>query len=146
MNLITQFPALPAFVFALLALFIKTSATSMLQVISRIRANTFLLPEDAKLLRTTTVTREADFVARCANVWRNDVENLPLFLMLALTYVLLGAQAESAQLLFGIYVALRYAHTIVYLRALQPWRAIMYLSGLAVCWVIAYRCVLLVLV
>lgn len=146
MNLITQFPALPAFVFALLALFIKTSATSMLQVISRIRANTFLLPEDAKLLRTTTVTREADFVARCANVWRNDVENLPLFLMLALTYVLLGAPAESAQLLFGIYVALRYAHKIVYLRALQPWRAIMYLSGLAVCWVIAYRCVLLVLV
>lgn len=35
------------------------------------------------------------------------------------------------------YVLLRYLHTAVYLRGLQPWRALLYLGGLGVCWIIA---------
>ena len=139
-----ELPALPAFAIALVALFAKTTLTSVIQVISRVRARTFLLPEDAALMRTRPVAVEAVFVQRCANVWRNDVENLPLFVTLALTYVLLGTSAESAQWLFAAYVVLRYLHTIVYLRGLQPWRAFAYSAGLVVCWVIAARILMLV--
>ncbi len=138
-----SYPAWPAFVAALIALFAKTSATSMLQVVSRILAGTFLLPEDAALLRVQRVAAEAPFVQRCAFVWRNDVENLPLFLALALTFVLAGAPASSATLLFSLYVALRYLHTGAYLLGLQPWRAILYLSSLATCWVIGAKIVML---
>ncbi len=135
------YPALPAFAIALAALFFKTTLTSMVQVISRVVAGTFLIPEDAALMRKRPVAAEAAFVQRCANVWRNDVENLPLFLALALTYVLLGASLESARVLFTAYVVLRYVHTAVYLRGLQPWRAMLYLSGMVVCWVIAVKIV-----
>lgn len=135
------YPALPAFAIALAALFFKTTLTSVVQVISRVMAGTFLIPEDAALMRKRPVAAEAAFVQRCANVWRNDVENLPLFLVLALTYVLLGASLESARVLFTAYVVLRYAHTAVYLRGLQPWRAMLYLSGMVVCWVIAAKIV-----
>ena len=137
------YPALPAFVLALTALFLKTTLTSMLQVVSRFRSRMFTLPEDAALLRVKPKPEEAAFVQRCGNVWRNDVENLPLFLALALAYVLSGATLASAQALFAAYVALRYAHTAVYLLGLQPWRMAMYLLGLAVCWIIAARTVLL---
>ncbi len=140
------YPALPAFALALVALFFKTTLTSVIQVVSRVMAGTFLIPEDAALMRKRAVAAEAPFVQRCANVWRNDVENLPLFLALALTYVLLGASLESARTLFATYVVLRYAHTAVYLRGLQPWRALLYLSGMAVCWVIAARIVMLMLI
>jgi uncharacterized MAPEG superfamily protein len=136
-------PALPALVAALVALFAKTTLTSALQVSSRLRAGVFTIPEDARLLRKKPAEAEAPFVRRCANVWRNDTENLPLFFALALVYVLLGASAESARLLFGSYVLLRYAHTAVFLLGLQPWRALLYLSGMAVCWVIAWRSLLL---
>jgi uncharacterized MAPEG superfamily protein len=139
------YPALPAFAFALVALFLKTTLTSMLQVAGRFRTRTFLLPEDAAMVRTRPRDAEAPFVQRCANVWRNDVENLPLFIALALTYVLLGASLESAQWLFAAFVVIRYAHTVVYLRGLQPWRVLVYYAGLAVCWVIAIRIVLLAL-
>lgn len=139
-----ELPALPAFAMALVALFAKTTLTSVIQVVSRLRARTFLLPEDAALMRTRPVAAEAAFVQRCANVWRNDVENLPLFVALALTYVLLGAPAESAQWLFAAYVVLRYVHTIVYLRGLQPWRALAYIAGLVVCWMIAADVLMLV--
>lgn len=140
-----EFPAFPAFVLALGALFLKTTLTSMVQVMSRFRSRAFTVPEDAALVRVRTSRQEAAFVQRCGNVWRNDVENLPLFLALALAYVLSGATLSSAQTLFGAYVALRYAHTMVYLLGLQPWRMVMYLLGMVVCWIIAVRIVLLAL-
>jgi uncharacterized MAPEG superfamily protein len=140
-----DYPALPAFALALAALFLKTTLTSVLQVGARLRARTFVLPEDAALLRLGVRAQEAPFVQRCASVWRNDMENLPLFLALALSYVLLGGSAESARNLFALYVVLRYLHTAVYLAGMQPWRALLYLSGMAVCWTIAVRIVLLVL-
>lgn len=143
MSLATTYPALPAFVLAATALFAKTTLTSALQVVSRLRSGVFPIPEDARLMRKPRAQAEARFVQRCANVWRNDTENLPLFLLLALVYVLLGAPAATAQWLFGSYVVLRYAHTAVYLRGLQPWRALMFLAGLAVCWAIVVQSLLL---
>ena len=140
----TDFPAFPAFAMALVALFLKITLTSMLQVLSRFRSRMFTVPEDAALVRVRPSPQEAAFVQRCANVWRNDVENLPIFIALALTYVLAGAPLAAAQGLFAAYVALRYAHTTVYLLGLQPWRAIMYLSGMVVCWIIAVRIAMLV--
>jgi glutathione S-transferase len=139
------YPALPAFAMALAALFLKTTLVSLSQVAARIRSRTVLLPEDAAMFGLRPKNAEAPFVQRCVHVWRNDVENLPLFLALALAYVLFGAAPASAQWLFGAYVLLRYAHTAAYLRGLQPWRALLYLAGLAVCWVIAVRIVMLAL-
>lgn len=144
MSFASTYPALPSFALALVALFTKASLTSALQVISRVRAGVFPIPEDARLMRKPLADAEADFVRRCANVWRNDTENLPLFLALALVYMLLGATSQSAQLLFGAYVGLRYAHTLVFLLGLQPWRAVLYLASMAVCWTIAVRSLLLV--
>ncbi len=143
MTLTAACPALPAFALGLVALFAKTTATSALQVVSRLRAGVFPIAEDARLMGRRPAAAEADFVQRCAKVWRNDTENLPLFLALALAYVLLGATAQSAQQLFGAYVVLRYAHTLVFLLGLQPWRAVLYLASLGVCWTIAVRSLLL---
>lgn len=135
----TDYPAFPAFALALVALFLKVTLTSMLQVASRFRSRRFTVPEDAALLRLPARVEESAFVRRCASVWRNDVENLPLFLALALAYVLAGGPLAAAQGLFGAYVALRYAHTVVYLAGLQPWRMVAYLLGMLVCWIIAAR-------
>lgn len=139
------YPALPAFAMALAALFLKTTLTSTLQVLARFRSRRFVLPEDAALVGVRTQSAESAFVQRCAGVWRNDVENLPLFFALALTYVLLGGDAQSARLLFATYVTLRYAHTVMYLRGVQPWRAVCYLAGMLVSWVLAVRIVVLVM-
>ncbi len=122
-----------------LALLLKLSLTSLAQVVTRLRARTFLLPEDAALMRATAVANEAPAVARFAQVWRNDLENLPFFLICALAYTLAGAPATPAWWLFGLYTGLRVAHTAVYLAKLQPWRAIFYLGSLATMWIVAVR-------
>lgn len=136
------YPALPAFTLALLALFLKTSLTSAVQIVTRIRTRVFLVPEDATAFGLRPREAEVPLIQRCTNVWRNDAENLPLFLALALSYVLLGAPA-SAGWLFALFVALRYLHTLAYLLRRQPWRAVFYLGGMLVCWLIAVRLVLL---
>jgi glutathione S-transferase len=134
-----HYPALTLFALTLVALFAKTTLTSLLQIVSRFGSRRFLLREDARLVGVEAVSSESFFVQRCAKVWRNDVENLPLFLMLALTYVLLGATHAEAVWLFSSYVVIRYLHTIAYLRGMQPMRTILYLSGMAVCWIIVAR-------
>lgn len=141
----SEYPALPAFSVALIALFLKTTMTSALQVANRFSTRSFSAPEDARWAGVEGRATEAPLVQRCSSVWRNDMENLPLFLALALSYVMLGASLESASLLFAAYVALRYLHTVAYLRGMQPWRALFYLAGMLVCWVIAVRSVLLVI-
>jgi len=130
----TVFPALPVLVLALAALLFKSTFLSGVQVISRARARSFLVPEDARLMGTTVSDREAPFVVRCGNVWRNDLENIPFFLLVALTFVLLGGAAGAASWWFGGFVAVRYLHTAIYLGALQPARTIAYLTGLVLTW------------
>ena len=78
-------------------------------------------------------------------MWRNDTENLPLFMALVLIYTLLGASLVPAQWLFGADVALRYAHSIAYLCRLQPWCALLYSGGMLVCWLLAVLMVLMVM-
>lgn len=137
-------PALPAFVVALSVLLLKATLLSAIQVAARARSREFTTPEDARLFGVAPAIRETPFVIRCGNVWRNDVENVPLFLAAALAFTLLGGDARSATWLFGSYVAIRILHTAVYLRGLQPWRAIAYLTSLAVLWTVIIKSMALI--
>ena len=137
------YPALPAFILALTALLLKATLLSAIQVVMRLRAKTFLIQEDARLLGVAVASHEHPFVMRCGNVWRNDTENIPVFLATSLGYTLLGGDAATATWLFGAYAVLRYLHTAIYLRGLQPWRAVVFLLGLAICWAIAIKSLLL---
>lgn len=130
----SPYPALPILVFALAALFLKTTAVSALQVVARLRARTFLVAEDARLMGVKLSAHESPFVVRCGNVWRNDLENVPIFLVVALVFTLTGGSMTTAGWIFGGFVATRYLHTTMYLCGLQPWRAVAFLAGLILTW------------
>jgi uncharacterized MAPEG superfamily protein len=66
---------------------------------------------------------------RAGRCWQNDLENIPLYLFISLGYVIAGGPPFWAAILFGTYTVARVAHTICYLRALQPWRLIAYASA-----------------
>ncbi len=72
---------------------------------------------------------DADAVARIMRAHRNAVENFVPFAILGLLYVIMGASARGAYILFGTYVAARILHSIVYLGGKQPWRTIFYAVG-----------------
>jgi uncharacterized MAPEG superfamily protein len=120
-----------AFSICLVLLFAKGLATSIYQARLRIKANAFVSPEDARLMRSRCINAESAQIQRVGAVWRNDLENIPYFLVLALTYVLLGCWPAGAPLYFGLFVLFRFSHTAAYLRRLQPLRFICY-SGAVV--------------
>ncbi len=123
-----------AFSVCLVLLFAKGLATSLYQAGLRIKAKAFISPEDARLVRSKSmrskpVNGESAQMQRIGAVWRNDLENIPYFLVLALTYVLLGCWPAGATIYFGIFTLFRFTHTAAYLYGLQPLRFTCYIGG-----------------
>ena len=65
---------------------------------------------------------EAAATLRAKRAHLNDVENIPVFLMLALLFTLTGCSATAGWAYFGVYFVARTLHTIFYVKAVQPWR------------------------
>jgi uncharacterized MAPEG superfamily protein len=69
-------------------------------------------------------------VARLLRAHRNAEATIYPFLLLGLVYVLAGGAAGIAVPIFTIFIGARIAHSIVYIRAMQPWRTIAFAASL----------------
>ena len=112
-------------------LFFKMSANSIVQGVGRLNAKAFVTPEDARFFaHAPPVPDEVPLVKRATMCWRNDLENIPIFLFLGLIYVTLGCWPEGAFIYFTIFVVARILHTIMYLNGVQPWRTVFFTVGM----------------
>lgn len=132
---------------SLVVLFFKMAAISLVQASGRMRNDAFAWPEDARVFGrgSAPATREPEIVERATRCWRNDLENIPIFLFLGLGYVLSGGVPWWAAVYFGLFTAARIAHTFFYLRGRQPHRNIAYMIGLLVCVALAVHLIVLLL-
>ena len=64
-----------------------------------------------------------------AKAWLNDLENIPMFLILALVYAIAGLSSTAFIVYCAVFTVARILHTIFYLSAAQPWRTIAYTVG-----------------
>lgn len=110
-------------------LFAKGVVLSYLQVRSRFRSRRYALPEDARLVGVLPQP-EPQIVERIQANWRNELENTPIFLLMATCFVLLGGGATPLAVVSAGYLPARVLHAIAQLRALQPYRTLWYLCGL----------------
>src|ERR1700723_3201648 len=95
-------------------LFLKMFAISIVQGLGRVNAKQFVTPEDARFFaHAPPAPDEAPIVKRAQMAWRNDLENIPIFLFLGLIYVTLGCWPEGAYIYFSIFVIARILHTVV---------------------------------
>ncbi len=117
-------------------LFGKMVVLSLVQGYHRFSKKTYKNPEDARSLGRDPAAEELPQVQRAARAWLNDLENIPVFLILALIYVQLGSAPQLAFGLFGGFTLARVLHSFFYLFGLQPWRTLAYVGGLvATIWV-----------
>src|ERR1700693_5255471 len=115
-------------------LFFKMLAHSVGQGVGRASTKTFVPAEDARLVaQVPPAPDEAPIVKRAAMAWRNDIENIPIFLFLGLIYVTLGCWPEGVYIYFTIFIIARILHTIAFLYGVQPWRTIFFTIGMIVC-------------
>jgi glutathione S-transferase len=129
----SEIAALPAFqplvvISVLLAL--KMVAVAFVTAKARFDSKVVLNPEDAPVNPGAQARREeADSTLRAKRAHLNDVENIPVFMILALLFTFTGCSATAGWAYFGVYFVARTLHTIFYLRAVQPWRTAAFAIG-----------------
>lgn len=115
---------------------LKMQSTSAVQLLDRKLHGRLRNPEDvaafSKLGFRQVGVPDGGFGARADHVWRNDLENIPMFALTALALALLGAAGPAYFALLGLYGAFRLAHSACYLLAIQPWRTLSFFGALAV--------------
>ena len=98
-----QFYALTAVI-----LFFKMFAISIVQGIGRVNAKQFVTAEDARFFaHAPPAPDEAPIVKRAAMAWRNDLENIPIFLIVAGIYVMAGLSAKAFTFYCVVYMIAR---------------------------------------
>lgn len=99
--------------------------------ILRIRKAAFLNPEDAKQFADTDTsqTTEHPDVERGLRAHRNDLESTLPFLFLGPIYLLTGASAGLATVLFVAFTVLRVVFSVFYIGGIQPWRSLTFIGA-----------------
>ncbi len=125
-------------------LFFKMVAIGFYQGTQRKKLNATANPEDAKMLGIECKT-EPEPIQRGHRAFRNDVENIPIFLFLALIYGLAGAWETGAYIYFIGFTVARVSHTFCYLNQIQPLRSLSFGIGLLCTTAIAVHIILAVM-
>jgi len=103
----------------LLMLWVSSGAT-------RAKVGVAINPEDG----ASVTDLDPPAVARFLRAHRNAEATIYPVLLLWLVYILAGGRAGVAIPIFAIFVVARITHSIVYLRAIQPWRTIAFAASL----------------
>ncbi len=126
-SLLRDLPGMTLYVLTLAVLLVKMQAVAAWTGVVRARVGS-PNPEDHPDGQAPA-TEHPDLL-RCRRAHRNDLENIPTFLVLALVAVLVGVPTTGLWICFGAFVVARVAHSIFYLSATQPWRSRSYGIGL----------------
>jgi uncharacterized MAPEG superfamily protein len=122
-------PAFHTYAVCSVILAVKMLLVGNYTTMQRMRNKGFVNDEDAKAFGGKADAQEHPAVAHALRIHRNDLENIPLFFVIGLIYVLSGASAFGAAVYCWTFTITRLLHWVAYLNHLQPWRALCYGAG-----------------
>jgi prostaglandin-E synthase 1 len=96
----------------------------------RAKGGVAINPEDGARYGVPVSELDPPTVGRLLRAHRNAEAIIYPFLLLALLFVFTGGTAAIAIPIFAIFVVARIVHSIVYLKAMQPWRTIAFAVSL----------------
>jgi len=131
MNALASLPASSAYAVSVMALGLNLLGLANATALTRARASEVINPEDKRLNQRAAVVYDEgnDQTARYRRAHRNALENVPLFLITALVLTLMGASATVGAALFYPFAGLRIAHSVCYVKQVQPFRTITFGLG-----------------
>jgi uncharacterized MAPEG superfamily protein len=112
-----------------IVLALKMAAIAIVQGRARTSAGVFINAEDAKSFGGKQAPEEVEMVQRASRAWRNDLENIPIFLILAWIYVAAGLSTGAFAIYCLVFTLARIVHTICYINSIQPWRTAAFVVG-----------------
>jgi prostaglandin-E synthase 1 len=128
-SVMLSLPGFRLYALCAIVLILKMNAVGIHTARTRMRLKVALNPEDAARFGAELTNTEHPEVERVLRAHRNDLENIPNFLVLGLIAVLAGAPVLGLQICFIAYTAARVGHSIAYIKSMQPWRSISFGVG-----------------
>jgi glutathione S-transferase len=125
-------PLLRIYALTTIVLALKMASIAIVQGRARTGEGAFLNPEDAEMFGGQAVPEEPEMVQRASRAWRNDLENIPIFLILAGIYVSAGLSTTAFVIYCVVFMAARIIHTFCYINSIQPLRTVSFTVGAAV--------------
>jgi uncharacterized MAPEG superfamily protein len=119
-----------AYALSCIVLTINLLALWILSGARRVRTGVAINPEDAARYGVPVSETDPPAVARLLRAHRNAEAVIYPFLVLGTLFVLAGGTSRIAVPIFVVFVLARIAHSIVYVRGLQPWRTITFALSL----------------
>jgi glutathione S-transferase len=95
----------------------------------RVRHKQWVNPEDAKLNKGAQAEQDHPEVQRVKRAHQNALENVLPFIAIGLAYALSGPSKTGAQAYFFTFLGARVLHSIFYLWGRQPFRTLMFATG-----------------
>jgi uncharacterized MAPEG superfamily protein len=123
-------PAFLAYVSTCLALSLNLLTLWVSSGALRAKGGVAINPEDGARYGAPVSDLDPPAVARLLRAHRNAEATIYPFLLLGLLYVLAGGGAGVVVPIFATFTAARVAHSIVYLKGMQPWRTIAFAVSL----------------
>ncbi len=130
MSGLTANPAFDAYALATIVLSLNLLGLWVFSGARRARGGVAINAEDAARYSVPVSDMDTPEVARYLRAHRNAEATIYPFLLVGLVYVLAGGGVPVAIATFSIFVASRITHSIVYVRALQPWRTVAFALSL----------------
>ena len=129
-------PAFCCYALAVVALAANMIATAQLTGLIRVLTSSYLAPED--FIVTSAQHERPEVVQQfgtptlktLSQLHRNSLENIPIFLFLALVWVASDPPLWELRLVLGLYCATRYVFSYAYFYRLQPLRTYIFVLGL----------------
>ena len=123
-------PAFFVYVFTCLVLSLNLLVLWVASGAIRAQGGVAVNPEDGARYGAPVSEFDPPAVARLLRAHRNAEATIYPFLMLGLVYVLAGGEAWFAVPVFAIFIVARIAHSIVHVKAMQPWRTVAFATSL----------------
>ncbi len=92
----------------------------------RAKTGVAINPEDSARFKAKLESADPDAVARVMRAYNNAAAMITPFLILGWLYVVIGGHTLAAEIIFGFFIITRYAHSICYLKGVQPFRTVMF--------------------
>jgi uncharacterized MAPEG superfamily protein len=118
------YPAFVAYAITCIVLCLNLLVLWVSSGAARAKGGVAINPEDGARYGAAVSELEPPMVSRLLRAHRNAEATIYPFLLLGLLYVFVGGRAAMAIPIFAVFVVARIAHSIVYLKAMQPWRSI----------------------
>ena len=125
-------PVFQSYVGAVVVLSLNVLGLANATAFTRSQHAEVINPEDKKLNDQAAVVYEEgnDKTQRYRRAHRNALENVPLFMITGLLFVMTGPGSALAAAIFATFTVCRIAHSVCYVKSIQPFRTMFFAFGM----------------